>query len=166
MERVFSSLIDTVLQKVPIEAAVLHGALPLHHINTILIPYGANIHTRFAMEIAPALGEYFNAKLKIAIVFEPHTPEEERDKKIHYVNELIQKYSLPAELAVVKEEDVLKGITKLTGDVDLVLMGGRTGDFMELLFAKSLTQEITEQVSCPVLWAKDMKKRNLSGALC
>jgi amino acid transporter/nucleotide-binding universal stress UspA family protein len=158
MERVFSSLIDTVLQKVPIEAAVLHGELP-HNINTILIPYGANIHTRLAMEIAPALAEYFNAKLKIAIVFEPYTPKEERDKKIHYVNELIQKYSLPAELAVVKEEDVLKGITKLTRDVDLVLMGGRTGDFMELLFAKSLTQEITEQVSCPVLWAKEYEEK-------
>jgi len=159
-EKVFSSLIDTVLQKVPIEAAVLHGEIPLHHINTILIPYGANVHTRFAMEIAPALGEYFNAKLKIAIVFEPHTPKEERDKKIHYVNELIQKYFLPAELVIVKEEDLLQGIIKLTRDVDLVLMGGRTGDFMELLFAtKSLTQEITEQVGCPVLWAKEYEEK-------
>jgi nucleotide-binding universal stress UspA family protein len=158
-EKVFSSLIDTVLQKVPIEAAILHGEIPLHNIKTILIPYGTNIHTRFAMEIAPALGEYFNAKLKIAIVFEQFTPKEERDEKIQYMNELIQKYSLPAELSVVREEDVLKGIAKLTKDADLVLMGGRTGDFMELLFAKSLTQEITEQVKCPVIWAKEYEER-------
>ena len=34
-----------------------------------------------------------------------------------------------------------------------------SGDFMELLFAKSLTREITEQVHCPVLWLKEYEER-------
>lgn len=158
-ERVFSSLMDTVFQKVPAEAAVLHGNFAPDHVNTIMIPFGANIHTRLAMEIAPSLGEYFNAKLKIAVVFEPGTHKVERDKKIHYVKELMREHSLSGELVVVKEKDVLKGIIRLTKDVDLVLMGGRTGDFMELLLAKSLTREITEQVKCPVLWVKEYEER-------
>jgi hypothetical protein len=37
-------------------------------------------------------------------------------------------------------------------------MGGRTGDFLELLFAKTLSQEITEQVKCPVLWLKEYQE--------
>ena len=38
-------------------------------------------------------------------------------------------------------------------------MGGESGDFIELLFAKSLTKEITEQVNCPVLWLKEYEER-------
>jgi hypothetical protein len=38
-------------------------------------------------------------------------------------------------------------------------MGGRGGDFLELLLAKSLAQEITERVDCPVLWVKEYEER-------
>jgi hypothetical protein len=38
-------------------------------------------------------------------------------------------------------------------------MGGKTGDFIELLFSKSLVREITEQVECPVLWLKEFEER-------
>jgi basic amino acid/polyamine antiporter, APA family len=36
---------------------------------------------------------------------------------------------------------------------------GKTGDFIELLFSKSLVREITEQVKCPVLWLKEFEER-------
>ena len=38
-------------------------------------------------------------------------------------------------------------------------MGGRSGDFLDLLLGKSLTQEITEKVDCPVLWVKEYEER-------
>jgi nucleotide-binding universal stress UspA family protein len=59
---------------------------------------------------------------------------------------------------VVIEKDVLKGILKQSRDADLLLMAGRTGDFLELLFAKTVSQEITEQVKCPVLWVKEYQE--------
>jgi hypothetical protein len=52
----------------------------------------------------------------------------------------------------------LKGILKQGRDADLVLMAGRTGDFLELLFVKTVSQEITEQVKCPVLWVKEYQE--------
>jgi nucleotide-binding universal stress UspA family protein len=44
-------------------------------------------------------------------------------------------------------------------NADLLVMGGKSGDFIELLFSRSLAREITEQVSCPVLWLKEYEER-------
>jgi len=38
-------------------------------------------------------------------------------------------------------------------------MGGRSGDMFELLLGRSLTQEITEQSACPVIWVKEYEER-------
>ncbi|MFH1079983.1 MAG: amino acid permease [Pseudomonadota bacterium] len=158
-DHVFSSLIDSVIQKAPMETAILHGACSIDQVKTILIPFGASIHTRLAMEIAPTLSDYFGAKLKVAVVFESGTNKAQRDERMRQVHEMIREYALSTDLVVIKERDVLRGITNLSKGTDLLLMGGRSGDFMELLFAKSLTSEITEQVQCPVLWIKEYEER-------
>jgi nucleotide-binding universal stress UspA family protein len=158
LDRVFSSLVDTVLQKSPSEVAVLHGEFEGEKIRKILIPFGASIHTRLATEIAPALAAYFQAELRVVVVFDPDIPPIERDRRISEIEQVIQENSLSVKLDVVMEKDVLKGILKRGKDADLVLMGGRTGDFLELLFAKTLSQEITEQVKCPVLWVKEYQE--------
>jgi amino acid transporter/nucleotide-binding universal stress UspA family protein len=158
LDRVFSSLIDTVLQKSPSEVAVLHGEFKRDKIRKILIPFGTSIHTRLATEIAPALADYFEAELQIVVVFDPEMPPVERDSRIGDIRQVIQENSLSAQLEVVIEKDILKGILDQAKGADLVLMAGRTGDFLELLFAKTLSQEITEQVKCPVLWLKEYQE--------
>jgi len=72
---------------------------------------------------------------------------------------LIDENKISAEIVTIRARNILSGIIKLSRDADLVLMGGRTGEFLELLFLKSLTQEITERVPCPVLWVKEYEER-------
>ncbi|MBI1925742.1 amino acid permease [Candidatus Poribacteria bacterium] len=158
-ERFFSSAIDTVIQKAPCEVAVLHGEIFPERVRNIFIPFSADIHTRLATEIAPAFVENFNSKLQVGIVFEPEVPLSQRDEQIHQVEEFIRETALPATLDVVKDRDVLQGVLQQSRDADLILMGGRTGDFLELLLGKSLAQEITEQSTCPVLWVKEYEER-------
>jgi amino acid transporter/nucleotide-binding universal stress UspA family protein len=158
LDRVFSSLVDTVLQKSTSEVAVLHGEFEREKIRKILIPFGTSIHTQLATEIAPSLADYFEAELRIVVVFDPDISPIERDRRLSEVRQVIQENSLSAKLEMVIGKDILKGILEQAKDADLVLMGGRTGDFLELLFAKSLSQEITEQVKCPVLWVKEYQE--------
>jgi amino acid transporter/nucleotide-binding universal stress UspA family protein len=158
-DRVFSSLIDSVIQKVPTETAILHGACAVGDLKTILIPFGVNIHTRLAMEIAPALADYFGARLRVAVVLTSGMTKAQREERMNNVRGMVEQYNLEADLVVIKERDVLKGIIGLSKGADLLLMGGRSGDFMELLFASSLTREITEQALCPVLWVKEYEER-------
>ena len=158
-QRVFSSLVDTVLQKAPSEVAILHGDLKDSKIKKILIPFASDAHTRLATEIAPAFIEFYKARLEILIVFEPESTEYERGKRLTEISEVIKEDSLKAKVSSIVSKDILNGIVKGSRGSDLILMGGRSGDFLELMFKKSLAQEITEQVKCPVLWVKEYEER-------
>jgi amino acid transporter/nucleotide-binding universal stress UspA family protein len=159
LERIFSSLIDTVLQKSPSEVAVLHGELP-EKVENILIPFGSSIHTRLAIEIAPAINEYFNAKLHVVVVFDPDIATSQREERIAQMKKTISENVPSATFKVIFERDVLKAILEESKKMDIILMAGRGGDFLELLLARSLSQEITGQVKCPVLWLKEYEERS------
>jgi hypothetical protein len=78
---------------------------------------------------------------------------------LNKINTLLQDNNLSAKIVTVVDSDILRGILKLSAGNDLLLMGGKSGDFLELLFAKSLVREITRQVECPVLWLKEFEER-------
>lgn len=158
-ERFFSSIIDSVINKFPGEVAVLHGRFERENIKTILIPFTIDIHAMLATEIAPALIDYFKSKLKILLVYDPETSKQEREVRELKVKELVRENSLNAEIIIIKDADIVKSIVDESKRVDLILMGGKTGDFLELLLGRSLAQEITEQSACPVLWVKEYSER-------
>lgn len=159
IQRYFSSVIDTALQKSTTEVAILHGLLRSGKIKKIVIPYGGNAHTQLAAEIAPALVEFFGAKVTLAVVFNPRMPEHEREARREQINALVRDTGLEVQLKTIIDQDILHGILKLSHGHDLMLMGGKSGDFLELLFSKSLVREITEQVECPVLWLKEYEEQ-------
>ncbi len=157
-ERLFSSVIDSVIQDSPCEVAVLHGRLP-DRVKTIMIPFAQNIHTRLAVEITPSVAQYFKSDVQIGVVTrEEHSPFEHQER-LKKIDKLLLENKLKAKVNVVRGIGVLKGIKKLSNKADLVVMAGRTGDFLELLLRRSLSQEITEEVACPVLWVKEYEER-------
>jgi amino acid transporter/nucleotide-binding universal stress UspA family protein len=159
LEQLFSSTIDTVIREAPCEVAVLHGDFVPRDIHDILIPYGRNIHTQLAAEVAPAFGRHFRARLRIGAIFPPYLPAARYSDDLQKIRELVKKNSLNASVDIARNEDILKGVLKQAKDADLLLMGGKTGDFLELLFGVSLTREITEQTKCPVLWVKEYEEQ-------
>lgn len=158
LEHFFSSVIDSVLQKSTTEVAILHGEIKPGEIKNILIPYSGNIHTQLAAEITPALTEFFNAEIRFAVVFSPGTTLAEQQQKIDQINALLLENKISAKIITIIDPDILQGILKLSAGNDPLVMGGKTGDFIELLFSKSLVREITEQVDCPVLWLKEYEE--------
>jgi basic amino acid/polyamine antiporter, APA family len=161
-ERLYSSVVDSVLQVSTTEQAILHGEIKSEEIRNILIPFSNNIHTQLAAEMMPALSGFFNANINIAVVFSPELSKEEKEKKISEIQEFLDANKLMAKIVTTIDSDILKGIIKLSKGNDLMVMGGKTGDFLELLFAKSLVREITRQVDCPVLWLKEYEERKSS----
>ncbi len=159
LERLYSSVIDSALQKSTTEIAILHGVVQPGKIKKILIPFGGDIHSRLAAEITPALINFFNAEISIAVVFSPDTKLAEQQKRYDQINALLIEDKISAKIVSIINSDILQGILKLSSGYDLIVMGGKTGDFLELLFAKSLVREITEQVECPVLWLKEYEER-------
>jgi amino acid transporter/nucleotide-binding universal stress UspA family protein len=158
LERVFVSIIDSVIARAPCEVAVLHGPLPATEIRTILIPFGRDVHTLLATEIAPAFQSYFECGIRVVLVFEPDVAPAEKEDRERTVRDLIAENGLKAELRILHDIDILQGVLAEAKEADLILMGGRSGDFVELLLGRSLAQEITEQSPCPVLWAKEYEE--------
>ncbi len=159
IERFFSSIIDSVIQKYPGEVAVLHGNFKKEKIKTLLIPFSTDIHAILATEVAPAFIDYFGCKVKILLVYEPNTSLAEREKREQMVKQIVDENKIPAEIIIFPDNDILEGILTESKKADMILMGGRTGDFLELLLGRSLAQEITEQAHCPVLWVKEYEER-------
>ncbi len=159
LERFFSSIIDSVIQKFPGEVAVLHGSFKKEDIHTILIPFSIDVHAILAAEVAPAFIDYFNCKIKILLVYEPDTSVKDREMREEKVKEIITENNIDAEVMILPDNDILNGILAESQKADLILMGGRSGDFIELLFGRSLAQEITEQSACPVIWVKEYEER-------
>ena len=159
LERFFSSIIDSVIQKFPGEVAVLHGNIKKENIKTILIPFSTDLHAILATEIAPAFQDYFKCEVKILLVFDPEMTMAEREERKVKVNELIKENPLEAHIKILPNTDILMGIVDESKNADLILMGGKTGDFIELMFGRSLAEEITEQSACPVLWVKEYEER-------
>jgi amino acid transporter/nucleotide-binding universal stress UspA family protein len=158
-ERVFSSVIDAVLYEVPCEVAILHGTITPENIRRILVPFGANVHTRLAIEFSSALAEYFKADVAIALVSDPVMTKAQQSARLDGIHEECLRSSLKASVEIIRDESVLEGIIKKSAQADLMVMGGKTGDFIELLFTPSLTREITERAKCPVLWLREYEER-------
>jgi nucleotide-binding universal stress UspA family protein len=152
-------VIDSVIQESPCEVAVLHGRLPSRRVKDILIPFAHDIHTRLAVEITPALAEFFRCKVRIGVVDEPESRPESLEERMAKIRKLLAANSLQASISVVRNRGILQGLLQLSRTADLMVMAGRTGDFLELLLRRSLAQEITEEVSCPVLWVKEFEER-------
>jgi amino acid transporter/nucleotide-binding universal stress UspA family protein len=159
LERLFSSVIDSVLQDSPCEVAVLHGSLDSRNIKNILIPYSSDIHTRLALEIAPALAEYFGSKITLGMVVNSELTRTAIGDHLQSMHQHLDGLGLKADIEVITDEGILRGVVRLSQKADLILMAGRTGDFMELLLRRSLIQEITEETNCPVLWIKEYEEK-------
>lgn len=159
VDRIFSSLIDTILQKAPSEVAVLHGNFDPDDVKRIAIPYAEDVHSLLAAEIAPALKDAFAADLKVALVLNPDDSRETSNQRLEKVRTQVRETLPDAEVETVCARDILAGVVSASRKADMLLMGGRSGDFMELLLASSLTQEITEQAHCPVVWVKEYEER-------
>jgi amino acid transporter/nucleotide-binding universal stress UspA family protein len=158
-ERFFSTAVDVVVQNAPAEMAVLHGAFPKEGIRRILIPFGSDIHTRLAVEVGRAFKDFYNCSVKIAVVFEPEVPMTERGEKLEEIRKVVKETDLDADVEAIHETDVLQGILRKAREADLILMGARTGDFLQLLLGRSLTREITEDAPCSVLWVREYEEK-------
>jgi nucleotide-binding universal stress UspA family protein len=159
LERLFSSVIDSVLQDSPCEVAVLHGSLNSKPVKNILIPYAEDIHTQLALEVAPALAEYFGGEITLGVVVGPEISYSVLEERLQKIMQRLRDFNLRAKVDVVTDEGILRGVIRLSKRADLILMAGRTGDFLQLLLRRSLIQEITEETECPVLWIKEYEEK-------
>lgn len=159
MGRFLSSIIDSVIQDSPCEVGVLHGELPRKGVKKILVPYGQDIHTQLVLEMLPAFTVHFKAEASIGVVFEPFVSQEDRQRRLEQIQAALNQNNLSHPVETAFDRGIRQGVVQMSATADLIIMSGRSGDFLELLLRRSLVQEITEDASCPVLWVKEYEEK-------
>jgi amino acid transporter len=159
LDRVNSSVMDTVLDAAPCEVAILHGEFDAASVKNVLIPFAENIHTRLALEIAPAILDHFGCKADVVVVNGSEAPRDDQDAAKAQILDQMTAAGLRAEVHVAHSKGIREGVVLRSRTADLVIMGGRSGEFLGLLMGQSLTQEITEQAACPVLWVNEYEEQ-------
>jgi amino acid transporter/nucleotide-binding universal stress UspA family protein len=157
LERYGSALTDAAMERVPAEVLFLHGDLPAG-VRRIMLPFGENIHTRLALELAPLLATHFRAEIEVVLVLDPDLPEAARLERQAAVTEEVAAPCPGARLTVVQHEDVVDAVVQASRRADLLLMGGRSGSFWEMMAAGSVTEAITHGARCPVVWAEEYEE--------
>jgi amino acid transporter/nucleotide-binding universal stress UspA family protein len=158
LERYSSAVMDSVIRDAPVEVMFIHGRIPKEGVRKIVLPFGENIHTRLAAELAPALTEFYNSDLYITVVVPPELSEAQRSETVQRAAALVRQSCPSARLDVVEDADVVRGVIRGARGADLVLMGGRSGSLLELLVASSVTEDITNRVACPVIWVEEYEE--------
>lgn len=158
-ERLFNSAIDRVIRDSPAEVAVLHGDLPEGGVRSIVVPFGPDVHSRLAVEMAKGFEHYFHSSVRVAVVLDPDAPPEAHERRLAEVRRLISETGLRAEVITMTTAGILRAILRQARSADLMLMGHRTGEMLQLLFGESLTRAVTEAARCPVLWVREYEER-------
>lgn len=159
LDRVFSSLVETILRKSTSEVAILHGSFDERAVRKVVLPLGANVHSQLAVELAPAFVSYFGASLDVVRVIDPDLGPIGTDNLLDAARANLEAHDVRAEYHIVRNKSIANGVAEASKHADLLLMGGRSGDLFELLLAKSLSREITLRVTCPVLWVREYEER-------
>ncbi|MFN8178397.1 MAG: amino acid permease [bacterium] len=159
VERTFSSIIDGVIQRANCEVSVVHGDVPAERMRRILLPFGGDVHSRLAIEMAPALMAHFQCEVDVLVVNDPRAAIPVRQRREAEAREMVAAHGLAARVEVVEDEDTLRAIVRRAREADLVVIGGRTGEPLTLLLGRSLGQEITEEVTCPVISLIEYEER-------
>ncbi len=157
-DRYATAITDSVLETAPAEVVFLHGELPEGPVSRILLPFGENVHTRLALEVAPALVEYFGSRLDVLLVMPTALDPVEVERRTRKVRESVGTSNGAAGLRIVRSDDVVRSVVAEAHHTDVLLMGGRTGSFWEMLAAASLTEDITRQARCPVVWVEEYEE--------
>ena len=159
LERLYSSVIDSVVQNSPCEVAVLHGDLSGVSVKNVLIPYAENIHSHLALQIAPAFTDFFKSTARVRIVFESDISDGVRKNQTDILQKRLHRSKLDATLEIISNQEIVRGVVQGAQSADLLIMGARSGYFFEILFGQSTAKEITERVKCPVLWVVEYEER-------
>jgi APA family basic amino acid/polyamine antiporter len=159
LKRYFSSAIDAVIQHAPCEVAVLHGNLPEPGIRNLLLPVASDVHSQLALELTPALAEHFRCTPRVIVVFEPYVPRDECFERLEHTKALAAENGLQSRIRVLHDSDVVQAVVRQSRSSDLIVMGGRAGDFVKLFFGYSVGEEVTELAPCPVLWIREFTEQ-------
>jgi len=143
-ERIFGEVTDQVIRHAPCDLMVLKIA-EQRQFRRVLFPTAGGPHARLAAEFLSALAEAWGMTVTATYVVPPDAPAQQRREAEQWIDKTLTLVdsALPVERRLVEANSAAGGITKVSRDVDLVIIGAAK----EPLFHQMLLGEIPEKVA-------------------
>lgn len=158
LRRVFYASIDATLTETTSEVGSLYGRIEANSVRTVIVPFGEDAHSALALEIAPAIAEHLGAALRVLVVHGRNASPAEAEEKEGLARSRLADLDPKAEIMAARNDDMVAAIREASSATSLVVMGGASGRFLELLIGRSLAREVTERASCPVFRVKEYEE--------
>lgn len=159
IERVFSSVVDCIIQQAPVEVGIIVGDMP-DKVDTILLPYTDQAHTHLARRLLPAFCEFYGAKVKVVRVVSPALTQNEKEAvKIRLLTSF-QSEPYEASVEVLSSSGIVAGLAKASRGCQLIIMGGDEINLFEQLVAPPIPYRLADQTKKPMIIVRKYREED------
>ncbi len=167
--RLIGSYVDRVMRRSAARVGVLkyrgHKAY-----DRILVATAGSPYATAEVEVADAIASFSGGKMTFMMVLPPSASEARERQARSYLETLAGLTESPAELLVVRGEDVAAEIVRVGEDHDLILLGASREMSLRTMFGRHvvgrIADEVAERARSSVLLTRDPRMgRRLSGRL-
>ncbi len=145
LHRLRESHVDTVLRKAPTQVAIFKHR-GVQEVANIVVATGGGPYERAEVETADAIASLAGARVTFVKVLPPDAPDERVRNAQAYLHELGELVDAPAQVQLMRSEDVASALVEASREADLLILGaseqarvGRTlfGDLTDRVAART-----------------------------
>ncbi len=158
-ERVVSSIVERVLQDAPCQVGVVYGTIDREAVTRIVIPVTKSKNAELALELAPALCEWFETPSRALTVVSRDLSPAAAEELTTGAQETLKAAGFDGDLTVLRRREIARGLTSSIKRGELVLIGApRTGPVVPI-FGETVPALIAKRGQNPVMVVRDVEER-------
>jgi len=124
-----------------------------------VLPLTRGRHPQLAAELAPALGEWFDAEVLPITVVPEGMSDADADRQVADAEATLAEAKLDVALEVIRRRDVGQGLARMLRREDLVLIGAPSTHPLAALVGGTLPDELAARRRVPVVVVRDVEER-------
>jgi nucleotide-binding universal stress UspA family protein len=159
VERIVASIVERVLQDAPSQVGIVFGTVRPEQVKQIVVPVTKGANPQLAAELAPALGQWFDAPVRAVTVVPHDASEEEAEKQVAEARATLAEAKFAAEPEVLRRREVGRGLAQSLRRDDLVLIGAPSAGPVAAILGETVPTEIAARRRVPVVVVRDVEER-------
>ncbi len=155
-ERVVSTIVERVLEDAPCQVGVIYGTIERDAIDQIVVPVAGGQNSKLAVELAPALANWFDTDSQAITVIEHGVTDDHARRLEQRVRETLQVAGYTGTLDVLRRREMRLGLVRAIRRGDLVLLGAPTHGPIVPLWGETIPGLIAKRGRNPVVVVRDV----------
>jgi len=163
LERMVASIGERVLQGAPCQVGVVYGSVKEGAISRVSVPVAHGANSRLAVELAPAMSDWFGAPTRLVTVVERGLTEAEESKARRKVAETLTAAGVDEQPVTLRDFDVGRALVSSVSPNDLVLIGAPAEGPISPVLGQTVPGFVATRSQGPVVVLRDVEPKGARG---